>query len=643
MRLRWAIAVETNMLRTWARSVIGAALALMLMLALATQIVAAAFGQHPALGDGIMVVGGVKLYAPWNVLIWTGQWAARDLAVALVHAALIVVALLAAFAIAALVSALEPVSFVIRWRRSGFERWAKLNQRGLLRAEGLALGAVRRHSLARDDIVRCREGHALVLGASAYTDDALLAALSGWRGALVLVEARDLAAHLGRADVMRFAPGRSDSVAINPLLNVRGGAHAWSDAMALARAFMRTTDAMLVASFAALVLDTLAHGAPAARSFAGMRQALSDPQRRLAELCARWSDGASDLGPAAGELARIVRYWRRDGEAALRMLRDIDIALRLFADGDHALATEAHQLRLADLVSGDGPTALVIEMTAGKEREASAALVSALLAQLVAACASSPDLDQLGRLKRRDLLMVIEADALEALTAEASPMPAAAKKKLTPPILDQTLGSAHRRGVRLLVQARCVSDVAELVQSGDDDVGELMRVGFAAIAAIGAQTEASAAALAGLAGQRESWRRWSRQVGHAAMRWLLPYWECGDAWVVAPATLAAAEPSDGLLLFENLKPIRCRTLLRTGASSAFVTTAALPQAPHDWDAPPLPSAAQSKSAALVAPPPAQQDSVQAPTVPQAKLRRALARRSAPILPPTSDSRGDRLI
>jgi hypothetical protein len=139
----------------------------------------------------------VKLYAPWNVLTWTAQWAAQDLAMAFVHAALIVVDLLAAFALAALVSTIEPASFVLRWRRPSFERWAKLSQCGLLGAEGLPLGAVREHALARHEVVRSREGHALVLGASQHTDDALIAALSSWRGALVLVEAGDLACRPG--------------------------------------------------------------------------------------------------------------------------------------------------------------------------------------------------------------------------------------------------------------------------------------------------------------------------------------------------------------------------------------------------------------------------------------------------------------
>lgn len=629
------------MTRTWTRAVLSVAGAVMLMLALATQIVAAAFGFRPGLGDPIAMLFGAKLYAPWQVLFWTVDWAPRDFGVALILSALVIIALLAAFALTALLGAIEPHALVIRLPRGRFERWAKLSQCGLLRAEGLALGAVRRHSLARHDIIRCRRGHVLMLGNPAYTDEALFAAASGWRGALVVVEARDLASRLGRADVLRFAPGRADTIAINPLLNVRGGAHAWSDAMLLARAFLRSTDRMLIASLAALVLDTLSHAKSEARSFAGMRQALADPSRRLAELCARWADGASDLGPATGELARLVRHWRRDGEAALRLLRDIDRALLLFADGDHALATEGHQLRPADLVSGNGPTTLVIQMHLGKEKEASAALVSALLAQLVAACAPSADLDHLGRIKQRDLLLVIEVDALAALTAAA---PARRLKSETPALMDETMGLAHRRGLRVLTQARSISDVAALIGADDTGLAGDLSADFQVIAAIGPQTEASAAALAERAGTVEYWRRWPGRQS-AMARWLLPYWERGVAWAVAPGALKTASASEGLLLIDELKPIWCRTLTCTADASAFVSASALPQAPHDWDAAPLPPTTPSTSAALAVPP-EQPDLALgangAGAVSASKLRRALARRSAPLLS-LSQPRGERVL
>lgn len=633
------------MLRTWTRSVIGAGLAVTLMLALATQIVAAAFGQHPALGEAIVVVGGFKLYAPWNVLTWTVQWAARDVAMAFVHAALIVVALLAAFAIAALVSAIEPASFVIRWRRTGFERWAKLGQCGLLGADGLALGAARRHGLARYEVLRAPRGHALLLGAPVHTDDALLAAFAGWRGALVFIEARDLSSRLPLRDAMRFAPGRADAIAINPLFGIRGGVHAWSDALTQARGFLRTDDGMLVAGFAALALDTLAHAPAPARSLSGMRQALADPGRRLAEFCARWADrGDSDLGPATGELARVARTWRRESEAALRLLRDIDARLRLFADGDHAIATEGHQLRFADLVTADGPSSLVIQMPPGRERVA-APLVSALLAQLVAACAPASDLDHLGRAKQRELLIVIEANALAALVAEPEPASPGqwTAKKTQPPLLDAAICAAHVRGVRLLIQAACANDAGVLI-GADEDLTKDVRDVFAAIAAFGPQTEASAATAAAMAGQVRVWRRWKPQAGRVS-RWLLPYWERADAWVIAPEALQRADPGDGLLLMAGMKPIRCRTLVTDRATPVFLDAASVPVAPHDWDAPPLPPAALGASAALSAPLP-QTDHAETtlhPRIGGSKLRRALARRTAPVLARDEQDGGERLI
>lgn len=260
------------------------------------------------------------------MLIWTAQWFAHDLWKALLHLGLTMLVALATFGWAALAQAIQPPTFRLRLWRPGFERWDRMSQRGLLRGDGLALVGARRHLFARPEILRADTGHALLLGAAVHTDDALLAAAANWHGALVFIEARDLASRLPRQDVLRFAPGRSDAIAINPLLGVRGGAHAWSDALNLARGFLRSEDDMLVAGLAALALDTLTHAKPEARSLSGMRHALADPQRRLAEFCARWAERAeSDLGPATGELTRIARYWRRDGEAALKTMRDIGI------------------------------------------------------------------------------------------------------------------------------------------------------------------------------------------------------------------------------------------------------------------------------------------------------------------------------
>lgn len=615
---------------TWGRFLLTMALALLGMLAVATQVVAWVFNQHPALGEAVAEVDGVKLYAPWQVLIWTAQWFAHDLWKALLHLGLTMLVALATFGWAALAQAIQPPTFRLRLWRPGFERWDRMSQRGLLRGDGLALVGARRHLFARPEILRADTGHALLLGAAVHTDDALLAAAANWHGALVFIEARDLASRLPRQDVLRFAPGRSDAIAINPLLGVRGGAHAWSDALNLARGFLRSEDDMLVAGLAALALDTLTHAKPEARSLSGMRHALADPQRRLAEFCARWAERAeSDLGPATGELTRIARYWRRDGEAALKTMRDIGRRLGLFSDGDHALATEAHQLRFADLVAGEA-SSLVVQMLPGSERS-TAPLVSALLAQLVTACASATDLDHLGRGKKRDLLIVIEANALAGLVADPGPAEPdiAAWKKKPLPLFDGSICGASERGVRFLVQAGIVGDASALIGADAGDFAEDAQDVFAAVAAMGPQTEMSAAFAAALAGQVWVWERPQHQSGRLS-RWMLPRWERAVAWVVQPADLQRAEAEEALLLLAGMKPIRGRSLITDRASAQFVPAASVAAAPHDWDTLALPPVAVSALAPLSPPPPEKEKALPAP-IGGAKLRRALSRRAAPNL------------
>ena len=132
-------------------------------------------------------------------------------------------------------------------------------------------------------------------------------------------------------------------------------------------------------------------------------------------------------------------------------------------------------------------------------------------------------------------------------------------------------------------------------------------------------------------------------IDRALARWLLPYWERASDWAVPPATLKAAPASEGLLLIDELRPVRCRTLVCDAGKSSFVAASSLAHAPHDWDAPPLPPAALSIIAAVAAPPPAQPELALTASVTGsvsgAKLRRALARRSAPVLQSPSESRG----
>ena len=107
-------------------------------------------------------------------------------------------------------AAIPPVELPRIELRRGFTCWDILGQHGLLGANGLALGAVRRHLLAKPELVSAPSGNVLIVGDPEHTDNALLSAISVWRGALVFVDARGLALRLQRKNIIRFAPGRAD-------------------------------------------------------------------------------------------------------------------------------------------------------------------------------------------------------------------------------------------------------------------------------------------------------------------------------------------------------------------------------------------------------------------------------------------------
>jgi hypothetical protein len=343
-----------------------------------TQMIGHLLRYDPRLGAGLFEFAGVRVYAPWAALSWAAKWALHAPWFALLTSILVVSCMLAAYAVAIVFAELEPIAPFAPSPQSVSGRnlasWRELGDCGLLEDEGLPLGAVRHHGFAKHDFLRFPRGHYLILGDPKVTDAALIAALSGWNGALVMIDARGLSDRLRRQNVLRVAPGRADSAAINPLFAIRGGGHAWSDASAFADAFQR--------------LDQLLTAPREARNLAALRRRMIDKQTTLAELCARWALTAfpASFPPAAWEMARVARMLRDHLDYGVQALACIDDALGLFAEPAFAQATTVHHLHFTDLVVGGGPQTLVISLDAVDAKTA-APLLLGLLAQLAAACA----------------------------------------------------------------------------------------------------------------------------------------------------------------------------------------------------------------------------------------------------------------
>lgn len=570
----------------WARNALIAWVALTLFAGAITQLLAAIFGYDPRFGEPIAFWYGHPLYDPWLFLHWGVEFAPSRPLIAFLCLSVALVVVLAAFAVLALTGLIAPFALPGFKSRHGFADWDILGQRGLLAANGLALGAVRRHPFAKPELVSAPVGNLTFVGAPEHTDAALLATIASWPGALVFVDGRGLASRLPRQSVLRFAPGRTDSAAYNPMLAIRGGAYAWADACLLAEALLRSDNNALIEVFAALMLDQLLAAPLEARHLAALRARLADPHRLLADICAAWGEHAYSAPAPQAEIARAVRSWRRN--ATLDHLAAIDEALEVFADGAIAQATFAHQFRFADLVAGDGADTLLIAMPPDAAARA-APLIRAMLAQLAAECAAQADVDCFGRPKQRELLLVIEAEALQALTREG----------LLPPT------HAAANGCRLLLQTPSM----EWVPAG----------AIAAIAAIGPQTEASSAELSRRAGTVTCWRR--MQAGTPGWRdWVFPVWERIERPIVPPSGLRNADPSAALLLLKGLGPIMARALSADAAQTGFADGATLEPIAHDWSAPAMSCPqAPSTEVSSVAP---------APPI-GAKIRSALTRRAPP--------------
>lgn len=548
---------------------------------LVTQMLARVLAFAPELGEPLLDLGGLRLYAPYSFLTWSFAWASVAPSLHLVSICLALVCALAAYAVAIVCAKLEPIAFAQSspWRDLASGR--ELGHYGLLRDMGLALGAVRRHRRARQSIVRGSAKHVVFLGDPRCTDDAILAALGSWCGHLVLVAARgSLAGKLGRSDVLRFAPGRSDTLSINPLLMLRGGLHAWGDARRLGATLLasdRPPDEPAVDAFALLMLDQLLCAQFKARTLATLRHRLLNPAALLGELCARWAvQPADEAIPATWEMVRVARGLRTEPDAALKHLTKIDQALAIFTDAGIVQATSLHHLNLAHFVSLPSPQTLVLAMDAMPPNSAS--LIYALLAQLAALHIDSG---------AGEMLIAVEADVARDLVVQVNAaLPAS--------------GAA-----RVLIQSRDLAEAERLI--GPD----------ASLVAIGPQSEASAERLSKHAGPCTVFAALPLQIP----RWrrlLFPTWIEQEQPRLPTAALRTASPAEAFLVAPNQKPVRMHVLI--GGDATHFASSHQPTR-HDWEAPPLASAPTPTT------PPGAADAAPTarPVASAAKLRRVLTR------------------
>ncbi|HEX8902909.1 hypothetical protein [Vitreimonas sp.] len=519
---------------------------------LVTQMMARALGYAAALGPPLLDLGSLRLYAPFSFLSWSVAWASVAPALVVLSLFLALVCALAAYAVAIVFAKLEPIALAERSPRRDLASWRELGHYGILRDDGLALGAVHRHAWEKHRTIRSDLRACVFLGQTQHTDDAVLAALDSWTGTLVLVDARGGASQrLGREGVLRFSPSRRDGVAINPMLAIRGGPYAWGDARQLAAALLADTSAApqtAVDAFALLMLDQLLCAPLEARTLACLRRRLIDPAALVGELCRRWTaEPKADAAPVIWEMLRVARAQRVESDQALADFVQIDLALAVFADARLVNATSAHHFNWTDFISAPTPQTLVLSLE--NIGESGAPLVPALLAQLATHHSSASD--------ALPLILAIEADAARLLVEQRAALPIGPNTKI-------------------LIQATDIADAERLRGTGWSE---------SPIVVIGPQTDASAQGVSRLAGRCVVFE----PMPHAIPRWrrlLLPTWVKQEVDRLPTTALKTVSPSEALLVAPNQKPLRMRVFVGGGATSF---RAAAAPAQHDWSAPPVDS------------------------------------------------------
>lgn len=471
------------------------------------------------------------------------------------------------------------ISVVELWmQRRGFAVWRDIargdgllkakGDPGLLRKRGCVLGAIRRHVLASWRILRMRWGQTLFLGEPELVNAALRAVVRDWDGALVYVDSMGGSAGLDR-EAIRVTPDRPGGAAYNPMLAIRRDVHDFADARLLAGALLPSAEARLVQSLAALILDQLYTAPETERTLSALRRRVLDEPYIFERMAAHVHVQHAPDGPwlPHPEIRRVARAGLADASQTQSTLAAIRKALAPFGDGRLQEASSRHQVDPGALVSGDGPTTLILEISVSDPHMAP--FCASLLAQLVAACTEAETADHLGRRKQRQVLLVIDdASALSFV-----------------PLLQRRLTQASRCGVHLCVGARSLEAVAQLFGLRPDE-GARAAVHFQALAAIGPQERNVAETLAHMAGGFTwfdwLWPRSWRDV-------VLPKFRPAARDYAPAEDLEHAQPGRALIFAGRRRPIWAKAALQlSGGAGKTLDPRMLPDAPHDWSAAPPP-------------------------------------------------------
>ncbi len=394
----------------------------------ASSFIADVFDHQPALGDPVITIGGVRLYAPWQMFLWQARWGEaypRPFAIG-------ELIMLAGFIIACVVMAL-----IMRrgpeMKPFAPDAWGDFEEAkacGLFAPWGAVLGKL-------DGEILCFDGpeHQLLIGASRSGKGRgqVVPTLLAWpHSALVL----DIKGELADGDerhgfpgtagfretlgpVLRFAPTHADSHAFNPLLEVRRGANEVRDVQNIVEILVdpagdarhqdfwdRSAKHVLVG----VIIHVLYVEPPERKTLAVVREKLRDLDATAQAMKSVYhrispTTGAPEVHPEVLHAAESFLAGEERMQSGIKATAESFFGL--FADEIVARKTASSDFRIGDLMCGARPVTLFLQPPPSDALRL-VPLMRLLINQIARALMEHQTRDAQGRTKRHRMLLLLD-------------------------------------------------------------------------------------------------------------------------------------------------------------------------------------------------------------------------------------------
>ncbi|GIK49936.1 MAG: conjugal transfer protein TraG [Alphaproteobacteria bacterium] len=394
----------------------------------ASSFIADVFDHQPALGEPLISIGTLRLYAPWKVIEWSARWGEtfpRPFAIAQL------------IALSGFVSACVVIAIVLR---RGHEMkpfaegaWGAFDDAvacGLFAPSGAVLGKL-------DGETLCFEGpeHQLLIGASRSGKGRghVVPTLLAWpHSALVLDIKGELAdgderhAFPGTAGfreslgpVLRFAPTREDSHCFNPLLEVRRGANEVRDVQNIVEILVdpagdgrhqdfwdRSAKHVLVG----VILHVLYVEPIERKTLAVVREKLRDLDATAQVMKSVYhrigpKTGAPEVHPEVLHAAESFLAGEERMQSGIKATAESFFGL--FADEIVARKTATSDFRIGDLMCGERPVTLFVQPPPSDALRL-VPLMRLMINQIARALMEHQTRDAQGRAKRHRMLLLLD-------------------------------------------------------------------------------------------------------------------------------------------------------------------------------------------------------------------------------------------